>query len=73
MKSLLRSLFFSLLCLLTFRITIAGNKERNLWSAILINKIEDVEKYLKKGADPNCKNAVSGEQHVLFIFALPFE
>jgi hypothetical protein len=46
------------LCLLTVRIASAGNKERNLWSAILINKIEDVEKHLEDGANPDSKNEV---------------
>ena len=39
----------------------AGNKERNLWTAILMNKIDDIAKHLDNGANPNSKNEVKGD------------
>lgn len=59
-------LFSVFICLLSSGATHAGNKERNLWSSILINKIEDVETHLKDGANPNSKNEVRQRRIYLF-------
>lgn len=67
MKTPLVKLFL-LLSFLSIRITNAGNKERNLWTAILTNKIEDIKKHLKDGADPNSKNEVNYMSVCLFVF-----
>ena len=48
----------SLSLTLSCRLTLAGNKDRNLWTAILTNNLVDVEKHLDDGADPNNKNEV---------------
>jgi hypothetical protein len=57
--SLLHWCMLLLMCTATTRVASAGNRERNLWTAILTNNLEDIEKFLDAGAKPNHRNEVS--------------
>ena len=52
-------LFTVFYCLSSALLISAGNKERNLWSSILTNNLDEVVKHLKDGAKPNHRNEVS--------------
>ena len=59
------SIFIAALLLLFLPLTEAGNKERNLWAAILTNNMEDIILLLYNGANPNSRNEVSGHADIL--------